>query len=140
MITSIDKVTVIVRDEEEALGFYTGKLGFEKRMDISFRPGTRWLTVAPKNSTGPELVLHNPSGWHDAAGAEKMLAQVGKMPPVVFGTPDCRVTVKELEAAGVKILAQPAERPHGIEATFADLYGNAYVLVEPRSMPAGRRE
>ncbi|HEY3315352.1 MAG TPA: VOC family protein [Bacillota bacterium] len=130
MITSIDKVTVFVRDEEEALKFYTEKLGFEKRMDMTFGPGARWLTVAPKGAA-TELILHNPRAWHGPEEAESMLAQVGKSPTMVMGTRDCRGTVEELKARGVTILAEPQERPYGVEAIFADLYGNGFVLVEP---------
>ncbi len=132
MITSIDKVTIYVRDEEEALQFYTGKLGFEKRMDFTIKPGTRWLTVAPKGSTGTEIVLHNPQGWHGPEGAAELLEQVGKAPAMILGTRDCRQTCAELKARGVTILAEPHERPHGVEAMVADLYGNTFVLVEPR--------
>ncbi|MHB0886295.1 MAG: VOC family protein [Bacillota bacterium] len=132
MITSIEKMTVYVRDEEEALRFYTEKLGFEKRMDLSFRPGTRWLTVAPKGGGGPEIVLHNPAGWHGPEDAARLSAQIGKTPPMIFGTKNCRETCDELKAKGVTILAEPQPRPHGVEAMFADLYGNAFVLVEPK--------
>lgn len=131
MITSIDKTTVYVRDEEEALGFYTEKLGFEKRMDLTFKPGTRWLTVAPKGSAGPEIVLHNPRGWRGPEAAEELLAQVGKAPPMILGTGNCRETCQQLKARGVTILAEPQDRPYGVQAVFADLYGNAFVLVEP---------
>lgn len=131
MITSIDRVTVYVRDEEDALRFYTEKLGFEKRMDMSFGPGARWLTVAPKGWP-TELVLHNPRAWHDAEAAEAMLAQIGRMPPMVLGTADCRGTVQELKAHGVEIVVEPQDRPYGVEATFKDLYGNGFVLVQQR--------
>lgn len=132
MITSVDLVTIYVRDEEEALQFYTEKLGFEKRHDFTVKPGTRWLTVAPPGSQGAQLVLHNPKGWHPPEQADKMLAQVGQTPPVVFGTADCRATCRELQARGVTILSEPKDQPHGVEATFADLYGNTFVLVELR--------
>lgn len=51
---------------------------------------------------------------------------------LVLGTDDCRATVQELAARGVPILQEPTERPYGIEASFADLYGNRYVLVQRR--------
>src|SRR5258708_1163458 len=51
MITRLTHVTVLVRDQDEALRFYTEKLGFEKRFDVAFGPGARWLTVAPVGQT-----------------------------------------------------------------------------------------
>ena len=52
MITSLRIVALVVRDQDEALKFYTEKLGFEKKSDDMFGPGMRWLTIAPKRTEG----------------------------------------------------------------------------------------
>lgn len=59
---------------------------------------------------------------HGPAEAKELLAQVGHAPAMVLGTPNCRETCEELKARGVTILAEPQERPYGVEAVFADLY------------------
>jgi catechol 2,3-dioxygenase-like lactoylglutathione lyase family enzyme len=131
VITGVSVVTVIVRDQEEALQFYTEKLGFQKRQDTHMGPdGPRWVSVVPESGTGPELTLFNPRVFLPPEAAEEMLGLIGKMPGLVLGTDDCRKTIADLEARGVKILRQPGEEPYGVEAVFADLYGNAFVLVE----------
>ena len=77
MITKLAHVTIYVRDEDEALRFYTEKLGLEKRADVTAGPGMRWLTVAPKDQTGLEIVLQKPGGWHDEATTKRLLERVG---------------------------------------------------------------
>ena len=131
MITGIDKVTIFIRDEEDALRFYTEKLGFEKRMDVSMPEGGRWVTVGPRGGAGPELILHNPMRWHNGQMAHRMMEMVGKGTGTVLSTDNCRQTCAELAANGVQIIREPAVRPYGVEAIIADLYGNSFILVEP---------
>jgi predicted enzyme related to lactoylglutathione lyase len=129
MITRVSEVTVVVRDTEEALQFYTEKLGFAVATDMPMGEG-RMVTVIPQPGVGTELILFNPRSFMPAEPAEQMLELIGKMPGIVLHTDDCRKTIGELEAKGVKILSQPTDYPYGVEAVFADLYGNAFVLVE----------
>jgi predicted enzyme related to lactoylglutathione lyase len=132
MIEGVSVVTVIVRDQEEALQFYTEKLGFVKRTDMRMGPnGPRWVSVAAQANPVPEFTLFHPPSFMAPEAAEEMLGLIGKMPGVVLGTADCRMTIAELEAKGVKILQQPKDQPYGVEAVFSDLYGNNYVLVQP---------
>ncbi|MGE5673042.1 MAG: VOC family protein [Mycobacterium leprae] len=133
MITGVDLVTVVVRDQDAALQFFTDKLGFRLKTDFRMGPeGPRWISILPPTDRGPQLILFDPRGFMPPEAAEEMLGLIGKMPGLVLGADDCRKTVAELEAKGVKILRQPQEERHGIEAVFADVDGNAYVLVEPR--------
>ncbi|HLO04264.1 MAG TPA: VOC family protein [Symbiobacteriaceae bacterium] len=132
MIQGVSVITVIVRDQEDALQFYTEKLGFVKHTDMRMGPdGPRWVSVAAQAHPVPELTLFHPPSFMGPEAAAEMLGLIGKMPGVVLGTDDCRQTISELEAKGVKILQQPQDQPYGVEAVFADLYGNAYVLVQP---------
>lgn len=134
MITGVSVVTVIVRDQEEALQFYTETLGFQKKADMRLGPdGPRWVSVVPASGDGPELTLFNPRAFMPPVAAEEMLQLIGKVPGLVLGTDDCRQTVRELAGRGVTIVREPEDRPYGVEAVFADLYGNHFVLVQGAS-------
>lgn len=130
MITEIRMVTLYVRDQEEALRFYTEKLGYEVRMDSPVKPGTRWLTVGPKGGAGPGIILYDPRGWQTGSAAEEMMKLVGKQGGMVVASPDCRRAVEALHERGVTVVQQPSPRPYGLEAVVADLYGNTIVIVE----------
>ncbi len=122
-IDKIVTVTIAVRDQDEALRWFTEELGFEKRTDVA-GPGMRWVTVAPKKQQDVEILL---ASWFPAL--------VGKNAPWVLATGDCRKTYTELKGRGVAFSQEPQERPYGIEAVFQDPYGNSYALVQ-RKAPA----
>jgi predicted enzyme related to lactoylglutathione lyase len=123
-IERIVTITVAVKNQDEALRWFTEKLGFVKRMDMA-GPGMRWLTVAPAKQTEVDVVL---ASWFPE--------HVGKNPPCVLETPDCRQTHEELKNRGVKFTQAPTDRPYGIEAVFEDFYGNSYALVQRSRSPA----
>jgi catechol 2,3-dioxygenase-like lactoylglutathione lyase family enzyme len=132
MLTKLAHVTVIVRDQEEALGFYTEKLGMEKREDR--RMGDfRWLTVAPTGSD-VAIVLQRPGApFQTPEVAERMLANVGRGTTWVVETDDCRKDYTQMSAKGVKFRGEPEELPWGTSAVFEDLYGNPYNLLQIRA-------
>ncbi len=133
MINKLAVVTLLVRDQEEALKFYTEKLGFAKRQDQAFGPGMRWLTVAPQKQTELEITLLQPNPlMHGEAHARELLAMVGKQPTWSYRTDDCRKEYETLSARGVKFVQEPRDEPYGVEAVFEDLYGNTYSLLQPR--------
>jgi predicted enzyme related to lactoylglutathione lyase len=120
-------VTIFVRDQDEALRFYTEKLGFEKRADdVQTVPSFRWLTVGPKDQKEPEFVLLK-------AIEKEQVDQIGKQSHMGFNTDDCRRTYETLKARGVKFTSPPEDVGYGIQALFEDLYGNEYVLIETRN-------
>jgi predicted enzyme related to lactoylglutathione lyase len=119
-IDKIATITIAVKDQSEALRWFTENLDFEKRTDVS-APDMRWVTVAPKHQKEVEFVL---ASWFTEL--------VGKNAPCVAETRDCRGTYQTLKDRGVKFSQAPTEKPYGIEAVFEDLYGNTYALVEPR--------
>ena len=134
MITKLIRITVYVRDEEEALKFYTEKLGLEKRADVPFGPGARWLTVAPKEQKELEIVLQKPNPLlHGAEFAKELEARIGHGTTGVFSTDDCQKTYETLRSRGVKFVSPPEDQPYGLQAVFEDLYGNSFVLLEPRA-------
>src|SRR5260370_21848444 len=112
--TNITIISVLVEDQDEALHFYTEKLGLEKRTDITFGPGLRLLTVAPKGQQKPEIALAKP----DVArlGAEHIKALMARSSvPWVFDTDDCRKTYDILVARGIKFLSAPVQQFYGTD-------------------------
>jgi catechol 2,3-dioxygenase-like lactoylglutathione lyase family enzyme len=133
MITRLSHVTVFVEHQDEALKFYTEKLGFEKRMDATFG-GFRWVTVAPPRQKELELVLLEPRSMFDAATAKKFeaLLREGKLGGGVFCTDDCQKDYEELSARGVNFKGPPEKKPFGIQATLSDNSGNWFSLTQPK--------
>ncbi len=136
MIRRMSHVTVYVLDQERARSFYTEKLDFEIKADVTM--GTfRWLTVGPKGQADLELILMpvrtGPMMPEDATAKLQSLIQEGHIGVGVFETTDCRKTYDELSARGVVFKGEPAERPYGVvEAMFADDSGNWFSLTERR--------
>ena len=129
MITKLAVVTILVRDQDEALEYYTEKLGLEKMDDMLFGEGNRWLTVTAKNQRDVQIFLQKA----DSFGAD-LTDQVGKATAWAFNTDNCREDYETLKARGVKFTGEPKEEPWGIQAVFEDLYGNNFSIVEE---PAG---
>jgi len=117
-INKVATITIAVKNQDEALAWFTDKLGFVKRMDLS-GPGMRWLTIAPKKQTEVEFLL---ASWFPN--------HVGKNATCVVATDDCKATYEEFKDRGVKFSQTPQERPYGTEAVFQDLCGNNYALVQ----------
>ncbi len=132
MINRLSHATVWVLDQDEALEFYTSKLGFELRNDA--RMDTfRWLTVGPPGQPEMEIVLAHPGPpMLDPESGEQIRGMVAKgaLGVGVFATDDIRRTYDDMSARGVKFLMEPTERPYGIEATFRDNSGNWFSLTQ----------
>jgi catechol 2,3-dioxygenase-like lactoylglutathione lyase family enzyme len=133
MIQKLSHATIYVLDQEQALDFYTNKLGFEVRMDMTIESGFRWLMVGPKSQPDLELVLFAvKSGSFEEAtvGHIRALLEQGALGVGVFDTADCRATYAELLAKGVDFISPPQEQPYGIEAAFRDNSGNMFSLTQ----------
>jgi catechol 2,3-dioxygenase-like lactoylglutathione lyase family enzyme len=117
-IDRVSTVTIAVVDQDEALAWYTEKLGFEKKVDAR-SARFRWLTVALPQQVDVEFLL---ASWFPD--------RVGKNPTWVLSTRDCQGGYEALKAKGVEFSQKPELRPWGIEAIFSDLYGNQYALVQ----------
>ena len=131
MITKLTRMTIWVRNQEEAVSFYTEKLGFEKRADNEFWSGRRWITVAPKEQKELEILLE-PIEWLEEDARKKSEQVIGNQPIGVFETQDCRKTYEELVGKGVQSIFPPQEQMWGVEARLADLYGNQFSLLQPK--------
>jgi catechol 2,3-dioxygenase-like lactoylglutathione lyase family enzyme len=140
MIHHMSHTSVFVLDQDSAKAFYTEKLGFEVRFDISMGEefegagaGFRWLTVGPTEQPDLQIILSSCDMGRSPEAAEQLRALVasGSMGIGVLQTDDCRRTSKELAEKGVTFLSEPEERPYGIEATLRDDSGNMISLVQP---------
>lgn len=145
MITHMSHSSVFVLDQDSAKEFYTDKLGFEVRMDVTMGEefegggaGFRWLTVGTKGQLDLELILSScdMGRAHEAATQLRALVASGAMGVGVLATDDCRGTFEQLSAKGVSFLTEPAERPYGIEATLRDDSGNLISLTQRFAFPS----
>ena len=124
MLTKLAVVTILVRDQDEALRYYTETLGLEKMDDMTFG-GDRWLTVTGKNQKDVQIFLQKADSF-----GMNLMDQVGKATTWAFNTDNCRADYETLKARGVKFTSEPKEQPWGIQAVFEDLYGNTLSIVE----------
>lgn len=134
MIQRQSHSTVYVIDQEEALGFYRDKLGFEVHTDMSMDGGFRWLTLNPKGQPDLELILApiSPGPMFDAETAEEMRALVekGVLGVGVFETDDIHGDYERLSKQGVEFVSPPREQFYGIEAIVKDDSGNWFSLTQ----------
>jgi uncharacterized glyoxalase superfamily protein PhnB len=130
-----------VHDQDEALAFYTKKLGFEVRSDVTVAElgNFRWLTVGPVGQEDFAITLMAIPGPPvmdaDTADDVKQLMAKGFAGTVFLTTDDVRASYEELKARGVEFSEEPEERPYGIDSGFRDPSGNSFRLTQ--LTPAG---
>jgi len=131
--TPLAIISILVEDQDEALRFYTEKLGLEKRADVTFGAGLRWLTVAPKSQKRPEIALAIPdtSLYCPSGRMQTQRVHVSQDVSGVFDTDDCCKMYTTLLSRGVKFVSPPTKQLYGTEAVFEDPYGNMFSLLEP---------
>ncbi len=127
---------VWVHDQDEALDFWTNKVGFEVRSDISMPElgDFRWLTVgAPGQDFSLALMAipGPPVMDEDTKKKVEELMAKGFAGTVFLTTDDVQAAYEELKGRGVEFTEAPAERPYGIDSEFRDPSGNAYRLGKP---------
>lgn len=128
------KVTLIsipVRDQEKALQFYTGKLGFIKKKDMPLGGGNRWLTLVSKDwQDGPEILLEpGPLHFEPCKVYQDALLDAG-MPYTQFDVDDVAAEYERLTKLGVQFSMGPTEMGTVKVAVFNDTCGNNIQLVE----------
>jgi uncharacterized glyoxalase superfamily protein PhnB len=128
---------VWVHDQEEALEFWTKKIGFEVRQDITLPElgDFRWLTVGAPGQDDFSLALMAIPGppvmdEESKKQVEDLMAK-GFAGTVFLTTDDVQATYEELKGRGVEFTEAPAERPYGVDSEFRDPSGNAYRLGKP---------
>jgi predicted enzyme related to lactoylglutathione lyase len=127
-----------VHDQEEALAFYTQKVGMEVRMDVTLPEmgDFRWLTVGPADQPDFSIVLMAIPGppMMDPETTEQVrsLMSKGFAGTVFLTTDDCQAAYEELKARGVEFTETPEERPYGIDSGFRDPSGNSLRVTQVR--------
>jgi uncharacterized glyoxalase superfamily protein PhnB len=131
-----------VHDQDQALEFYTNKLGMEVRMDVTMPEmgNFRWLTVGPAGQPEVSIVLMAIPGppVMDADTAEQVKALMAKgfAGTIFLTTDDVHTAYEQLKSRGVEFTEDPEERPYGIDSGFRDPSGNAFRLTQVREMSA----
>jgi catechol 2,3-dioxygenase-like lactoylglutathione lyase family enzyme len=133
----IANAQVWVHDQDEALEFYTKKLGMEVRVDVTVPElgNFRWLTVSPPGQPDFAIVLMAIPGPPvlDDETAEQVRTLMGKgfAGTVFLTTDDCQAAYEELRDRGVEFTEVPEKRPYGVDAGFRDPSGNSFRLTQP---------
>jgi predicted enzyme related to lactoylglutathione lyase len=131
-----------VHDQDDALAFYTQKLGMEVRADVTVAEmgNFRWLTVGPAGQPDVAIVLMAIPGppvfEPETAEQVRDLTAKGAAGTIFLRTDDCQAAYEELKGRGVKFVEEPEERPYGIDSSFRDPSGNHIRLTQVREMAA----
>ena len=129
----IASATLLVRDYDEAIRYFTTALGFELLEDARLGDGKRWVTVAPAGSTGMSLLLARASTPNqDACVGNQTGGRVG----FFLHTEDFDRTYETMQARGVRFLEKPRTEGYGTVVVFEDLYGNRWDLLEHDGEPS----
>jgi len=138
MFNDITITSVYVLDQDEALDFYVGKLGFQVGDDVDMG-FMRWLTVSLPSSPDRHLLLEVPGApMHSeetAAQVRDLLTKGALGMACILTTDDCRRTYDELRAKGVEFTEEPTEQPYGIDCALRDPFGNAIRITQPATGP-----
>jgi catechol 2,3-dioxygenase-like lactoylglutathione lyase family enzyme len=137
MLKQLTHVQVWVHDQDEALAFYTEKLGMELREDITVPEmgNFRWLSVGvpgQENVSITLMAIPGPPVFEEETRdqIQKLLAK-GASGGLFFQTDDAQKTYEELKGRGVEFTQEPTEQPYGIDAGFRDTSGNHFRLAQP---------
>jgi catechol 2,3-dioxygenase-like lactoylglutathione lyase family enzyme len=136
MITRLTHVNVWVHDQDEALAFYTEKLGFELREDVTVPElgNFRWLTVGVPGQSDVALTLMAVPGppVFDKETRDQLQALVAKGAAggLFFATDDAQGTFEDLKGRGVEFVQEPTQQPYGLDAGFRDSSGNQMRMMQ----------
>lgn len=128
MSTRLATIALVVRDYDEAIAYYIGRLGFHLVEDTALpEPGKRWVVVRPDRDGGAALLLARASNPEQDAAIGN---QTGGRVFLFLQTDDFATDFARLRAAGVDFVRPPQRHPYGMVAVFRDLYGNLWDLVQ----------
>jgi len=136
MTQGVQVAGLYVRDQEEALQFYVGKLGFRVHTDAK-NGDYRWLTVQHPEQPSFQLGLYTPGPpILDAATAQTLreIVAKGAMPPLVLEVDDCRAAYDRMRGKGVEFTQEPVTRYGSTDANFRDPSGNGWKMIEARKV------
>ena len=142
-IVRLRYATIVVRDYDEALNWYTNVLGFEKvedakfgNRDNQFGKDFRWIVVAPQGRKDVGIILEIAKSYSSTDSIGNYNARVGTETRWVFEVEDCHKFYAAASARGIKFIERPIDEPWGVtEAMFEDLYGNVFVVENFRAIP-----
>jgi catechol 2,3-dioxygenase-like lactoylglutathione lyase family enzyme len=136
MNQSLGLVSLVVRDYDEALDFFVGKLGFEPVEDCHVpEQDKRWVVVRPPGEgAGAQILLAKASSPQQQ---DRVGSQTGGRVFLFLYTDDFWRDHARFVSRGVEFVRTPVEQPHGTVAVFRDLYGNLWDLVQPKPLPPG---
>ena len=127
---SIVHIALVVRDYDEAIAFYVGKLGFRLVTDEDQpEQDKRWVVVAPPGSRGTTLLLARASKPEQEPFVGN---QAGGRVFLFLATDDLWRDYRRMIERGVRFVREPSEQPYGVVAVFEDLYGNRWDLIQYR--------
>ena len=130
MTRSIALLTLVVRDYDEAISFFTDALRFSVVEDQPLGEGKRWVVVAPPASPGTALLLAE-------AATPEQLAHVGNQTGgrvfLFLHTSDFWNDYRHMQSRGIRFAEEPRDEPYGLVVVFFDLYGNKWDLMQPRN-------
>jgi catechol 2,3-dioxygenase-like lactoylglutathione lyase family enzyme len=129
MAERLATVTLLVRDYDEAIAWYTRALGFSVAEDTVLGDGKRWVVLKPAEGAGAQLLLARAVGERQVA---RIGDQTGGRVAFFLETTDFASRHAAMLAAGVVFTEEPRHEPYGTVAVFRDLYGNLWDLIEPR--------
>ncbi|MFC4019455.1 VOC family protein [Micromonospora sp. GCM10011542] len=124
-------VALVVREYDEAIDFYVGALGFELVEDTARPDGSRWVVVRPPGARETALLLARASTPEQR---DRIGDQTGGRVVFFLYTEDFARDHARMTAAGVRFLEEPRHEAYGSVAVFADLYGNRWDLLQPRTV------
>lgn len=127
-MSKLSLVSLVVRDYDEAIAFYTGCLGFNLEADMHMGEGKRWVVVRPP-SGGTGILLAEAKNESEAS---RIGNQTGGRVFLFLETDDFARDHAAILAKGVKFHEAPRHEPYGTVAVFEDLYGNLIDLIEPK--------
>ena len=129
MSIHLEMMALVVADYDEAIAWYSEKLGFELVEDTALSPEKRWVVMAPSRASGARILLAKAKGPEQAA---RIGDQTGGRVFLFLHTTDFDVTYAAYRAAGVPFIEEPRHESYGRVCVFEDLYGNRWDLVERR--------
>lgn len=125
------QIALVVQDYDEAIRFYTEKLGFKLVEDTPLSETKRWVVVAPPGSDGCKLLLAKAS---TAEQQSRVGNQTGGRVFLFLHTDDLWRDYTSMKSKGISFVREPAEEPYGTVAVFSDLYGNLWDLIQPKKV------
>lgn len=133
MAQSLALISIVVRDYDEAIAYYTTALGFDLVEDEARERGKRWVVVRPQGGRGASLLLAR-------AATEEQTRSVGNQTGgrvfLFLHTDDFWRDYSAMRSRGVRFTEEPREESYGTVVVFQDLYGNKWDLIQPKDQYA----